>query len=409
MKNMQHIRWILVFAAITALIGACSKVENNQPVRIGIILPMTGSYASFGEAQKKGYELAREAIQSDATNPRRIEIIFEDDASTEEKAVNAAKKLITEDHASALIGSYSSSCTLSVAEISNVNKTPIIIAAGAADEITMKGYDWIFRINAPASVYARTITEFFVSLKNVKTLGILYANSLLGNTSAGVIEKYADEKGLKVVFSERYDPADINFAPVILGQLKKNTPDAIILISYLEDGVEMMKLLKKQDINPRLFFGFGAGFTFEEFIAKTADASEFMFHISQWSPQIEGAESRDFVQKFTGKYGETPTYHSAEAYSALMLTAEAIKRAKNVDKTGIRESLLSLDMQTPYSRVKFENYDGFTNQNRHEMVINQVQGGKFVIVWPPERKNGKAIFPAPPWNKRKVKDRQGHK
>ncbi len=100
------------------------------------------------------------------------------------------------------------------------------------------------------------------------------------------------------------------------------------------------------------------------------------------------------------RYNEEPTFHSVEAFVAIMVMAEAVKRAPAVDSESIRKSLLELDMDTAYSHVKFETFQDFTNQNRHPMVIQQIQKGKFVLLWPDDYKTGAPLYPAPLWKKR---------
>ncbi len=395
---------ITVSILLTAIffLSCCSSIVKKT-VKIGIILPESGLHASFGTVQKRGYELALEDLkkESEAPGAMNFKVIFSDDCSDERKAVQAAQKLIKEDHVSALIGSYSSATTFNAIEIANYHKIPMIIPSAASDQITGKGFPWIFRLNATSSVYARTIIDYIKSLKSVATIAIIHENSLFGVTAAECIDKCARNEGLKVICTGAYDEKDSQNIPLQLERIKKIRPDGIIMVSYLEDSVMIMKKCREMQINPKLYFGTGAGFTLNEFLRRTEGTGEYIFTVSQWHSTLKTPGNEEFVKRFTERYKETPTFHSMEAYVSLKILAEAIRRAGSDKNEDIRKSLLALDTDTPYGKVKFETFDGLTNQNRHTMVVLQVQGGHYVLLWPESSINGKVNFPTPPWNARK--------
>lgn len=385
-------------------LSCCSSIARKT-VKIGVILPESGLHASFGLAQKRGYELAMDDIKKDSEAPgaMNFKIIFADDCSDERKAVQAARKLIKEDRVSAIIGSYSSATSFNAIEIANYHKVPMIIPSAASDEITGKGFPWIFRINAPSSVYARTIIDYIKSLKSVATIAILHENSLFGVTAAEWIDRCARKEGLKVVCTGAYDEKDSQNIPLQLERIKKIKPDGIIMVSYLEDSVEIMKKCREMQINPKLYFGTGAGFTLNEFINRTEGASEYIFTVSQWHTTLKTPENDQFVKRFEERYKETPTFHSVETYVGLKILAQAVRNSGSEKTEDIRKSLLALDTDTAYGKVKFENFDGLTNQNRHAMVVLQVQGGRYILLWPESSSDGKVNFPTPPWNSRKAR------
>jgi len=403
-KTAKLTLYISLAILVIVSIYCCSSVTRKN-VRIGIILPESGLHASFGTAQKRGYELAMEDLEKDSRAPGAMsfKVIFMDDSSDERKAVQAARKLTGEDHVAALIGSYSSATTFNAIEIANYQKVPMLIPSAASDEITGKGFPWIFRINAPSSVYAKNIIDYIKSLKSVKTLAILHENSLFGVTAAKCIDNCARSGGLRILCTGAYDEKDSQNIPLQLERIRKANPDGLITVSYLEDSVAIMKKCREMQINPKLYFGTGAGFTLNEFIRRTEGAAEYVFTVSQWHTSLKTPGNDEFVKRFQEKYNEAPTFHSVETYAALKIMAQAIRNAGSGKHDDIRNALLALDTETAYGRVKFENFDGMTNQNRHEMVVLQIQGGKYMLLWPESSSNGKANFPTPPWNERNTR------
>jgi branched-chain amino acid transport system substrate-binding protein len=397
--NGRSIVLLFISSLIVSLIAISCIGKAQQPVKIGIILPLTGLHSSFGAAQKKGYDLANEDLQKELGG-RKILFVFQDDGSDENKAISAARKLIIDDRVTSLIGSYSSSCTFNAIEIANLEKVPMVCPSAAADMISQRGNKWVFRINAPSSVYARTMVDFLGSLSKVRTLGILYEGSLFGTTTSLVVDRYAREKGMEVVFSSSYDEKELKLLPLQLLQVKKKKPDALIMISYMNDAVFIMQTFSAMDINPRIYLGAGAGFTLLDFINKLGKKSEYVCSVSQWSAMMKNDESKEFVKKYRARYGEMPTFHSVEAYVGAKIMAEAIRRAKKIDNEEIRRSLISFESDTAYGHIKFESFDDYINQNRHTMIIQQIQDGVFMPVWPEKSMIKEKIFPAPPWSHR---------
>jgi len=326
-KNRQNNRLLLLMFLLVLpalLVYSCARKKPVE-LKAGIILPATGMHAASGELQKKGYDLAIEEVNSLMPVDRKLSFVFEDDCSDEQKSVTAARKLIKSEKVSVIIGSYSSATSFNAIEIANFSKVPIIVPSAAADMITRKNLHYVFRINAPSCIYAETMLDYLRTLKKHQRLAVLYESSLFGTSTWESLEKKAKEKKLQIAFSSGYDPKELGFIPVLLRQLKNSKPDTVVMISYLSDAVEIMKIMKDLDINPGIYFGTGGGFSLYEFIKRTGTKSDYVFNVSQWSHDIPWPKSREFVRKYRERYNEDPTFHSVEAYVAVMVMAEAVR------------------------------------------------------------------------------------
>jgi len=86
-----------------------------------------------------------------------------------------------------------------------------------------------------------------------------------------------------------------------------------------------------------------------------------------------------------------------EAYASLITAAAAIDLAKSADASAIRDALRQISLpDTPFGPVKFDS----KGQNQHPVLITQILGGQYKVVWPPDAAEAKPVIPAPPWNKR---------
>jgi len=392
----------VVVAAILSLVMAASTGFAAENIKVGVLLPLTGSQAKFGEIEKRSFEIALEEINSKGgVNGRQIELLFEDDTGKPDVGRSGVEKLISRDKVSVITGGYSSSVTAAAAPVAQQFKVPFVICTGSADDITEKGYDYIFRINPPASEYPNAVKSFLQGVaKDVKTVALLYENSSFGQSSSKSFEKDAAELGLKIVVKEGYQAGAIDFKP-ILTKVKAANPDLIYMVSYVMDASLLMRQSKELRINPKLFVGGGAGFTLPEFAKSAGDASEGVYSATLWIETLPFPGAKEYYNNYKKKYGDDTEYHGAEAYSVIYVVADALKRAKSITPKDVRDALTKTDMKTAFGPVKFVSYGKKTQQNKVDTYLVQWQKGELEAVWPTSAATKKYIYPTPPWDMRK--------
>lgn len=366
------------------------------PIRVGIVAPLSGSLARFGQAHRQGYEIALQEINAaGGALGRPLELIFEDDGSTPAAAAKAIEKLATEDQVPMIVGSYSSSATLLAAGMAERHQVPLIIPTAAADEITKQGYRWIFRIAAPSQIYTETILDFMEQVHSPERLAIVFENTGFGTSVTEAAERQAGERGINVVAYQAYQAGSADFKP-LLEEVKAAAPDAVLFVSYLDDAVALMEQSRAVDFNPQMFAAAGAGFSLPDFVMLAGPAAEYTISVTQWTPDAQWPGVAQFTERFLEKYGYPPQYHSAEAYTALKVAVDALRRAGTTDRRQLRDALRTTDLLTIFGDIRFDE----RGQNHHPMLVTQVIDGQFVTVYPPEVAARAPVYPAPPWDKR---------
>jgi branched-chain amino acid transport system substrate-binding protein len=373
-----------------------------ETVKVGVLLPLTGSQAKFGEIEKRSMEMAVEEINATGgANGKAIELIFEDDTGKPDVGRSAVEKLISRDKVPVITGGYSSSVTAASTPVAQQFKVPFVVCTGSADDITEKGYNYVFRINPAASEYPNAVRTFLKDVaKDVKTVALLYENSSFGQSSSKSFEKDAAELGLKIVVKEGYQAGAIDFTP-LLTKVKAANPDLIYMVSYVMDASLLMRQSKELQINPKLFVGGGAGFTLPEFAKSAGDASNYVYSATLWVETLPFPGAKAYFDKFKKKYGSETEYHGAEAYAAMYVVADALKRAKSITPKDVRDALAATDMKTAFGPVKFVSYGKKTQQNKLDTYLVQWQKGELEAVWPTNVATKKYVYPTPPWDKRK--------
>ena len=167
----------------------------------------------------------------------------------------------------------------------------------------------------------------------------------------------------------------------IIAPLIEDPPQVIYMVSYLNDAALLVKHIRESGIKSLLCGGAG-GFTHQKFIKKAGSFTDYLLTATLWTHQLSYPGTRRYYDRYIEKYVVPPDYHGAEAYSALLVVADALRRAESLQPASIRASLSSTDMMTPFGPVKFYSYDKFERQNSLPTQVLQVIKGKFECIWP---------------------------
>lgn len=368
---------------------------------LSVPLPLTGGQAKFGEIIKKSMEIATEEINAKGgVKGGKLVLRFEDSQGKPEIARSIAEKIIDVQKQPLLFGEYTSACAKAVAAVAEERKTPYVVVASAADEITQQNYKYVYRINPTNAYYASGLLSFMDKVVKPKTMVILYESSDFGTSGAEEMAKSAEKAGIKVLMKEKYEKGAVDFKPV-LSQVKAQNPDVIYMVSYVMDAALLMRQIKELRIDARLFAGGAAGFAIPEFIDNAKDAAEFVVTATLWSPQVSYPGAREFAEKYKAAHGDYPSYHGALAYSSVYVVKDAVERAKALTTEDINAAMKGVDMMTAFGPVKFESRDGYQNQNFIDTLALQVLHGKHETIWPERYASAKPVFPLPKWRERK--------
>ncbi len=395
---MRRLTILLAVALGLALTGF-GPVLAAEPVKVGVVLPLTGEQAKFGEIERNSFLMALDEInKAGGVQGRPIELLMEDDTGKPDVGRSAVEKLISQDKVIVLTGGYSSSVTYAVAGVAQQRKVPFLVTTGSADRITEQKWDHIFRINPPVSEYPKALLGFLEEVVKPKTVAILYENTLFGQSGSKEFAANCEEAGYKVLMKEGYEAGAVDFKPLLI-KVKSAQPDFVYMISYVMDAALLMRQSKELDFNPKLFVGGAAGFTLPEFTANAGDAADNVFSADLWAPGLPYKGAKEYFDNYRAKFGSPTEYHGAEAYASMYVVADALKRAKEFTTKGLREALVATDMMTVFGPVKFISYGKKTQQNQLPTYLVQWQKGALETVWPKSVATKPYVYPVPPWKK----------
>jgi len=362
-------------------------------VKVGIVLPLTGPQAKFGEIEKLSFDMALEEINgAGGINGKKLELVMEDDTGRPDVGRSVVEKLITKDKVVMIGGGYSSSVTYAVSGVCQQNKMPFLVNTGSADKITTSGWDYIYRLNPPVSKYAEAIETLLPATIKPKTAAVLYENSLFGTKGAKSFGETCKRLGIKVLLKEGYEHGGIDYKPVLIN-IKQLNPDIVYMVSYIMDASLLMKQAKEMKLTPKMFIGGAAGSTLPEFVQNAGVASEKVISATLWHEVLPFPGAMDYYKKFVAKYNKPTEYHGAEAYAACYVIADVLKRAKSFKNTDIKQALSETDMMTVFGPVKFTTWDKMKNQNKATTYVVQWIDGNLELVWPADHATKPFVYP----------------
>jgi|GEM_PF-177967 len=375
--------------------ASTKEAADTTPVVIGI-----AHYAkfSFAAMMKNAFELARENInKGGGIRGRPVKLVYANDQANPKVGEKIVGELVRKQGAVMLVGGYSSSNSVYMAGMAEKLDRPFLISTAADDRITQRKWKNVYRLNPPASGYTQGLEEFFLNTIKPESIAIVYENSPYGTGGALRMMWFCRERGIEIrkilpYHRERTNPAYIQR---IISPLKDEPPDVIYMVSYLKDAIAMVREIRALKIKSLLIGGAG-GFTHPDFITKAGVDANLVLTATLWFSKLKYPGIREYCNEYTDFCGMIPDYHAAEAYSALLVAADALRRADDLSPQSIRAALDKTDMITPFGPVRFSSFEKFERQNNLPTQVLQVINGKLECVWPMDLATA-TFVPPPEW------------
>jgi branched-chain amino acid transport system substrate-binding protein len=356
--------------------GGAGAGASGNAAKLGAALSITGAAASYGGQQRAGIEAAVEAVNAGGTlGGVRLEVVVEDDGSTKEQGINVFQKFINQDKVSMILGPTLSTTATAADPLAQQAKVPVLAISNTAPSGITDIGDYIFRDSlTEAQVIPGAVKKAKAKL-GFKTAGMLYGNDDVF-TKAGydVMKKALDDEGVQIVETQTFAKPDRDFSAQITS-LKGKAP-GILLVSALADNAAAIVAQARQLGYDGPILG-GNGFNSPAFIKNAGAAAEGVLVGTSWNSASTEAANVAFKEAMQKK-GTSPDQFSAQAYSGVLIVAEAIRKSGNkAGRDDIKNGFAQVkDLDTPLGKFSFtEKRDA-----KHEPSVQQVKGGKFQVV-----------------------------
>ena len=319
------VKWLVgALVIIILIIVGFSEFKgnvDNGPIKIGVILPLSGNLAFLGESAKQGAELA---LENYAGTKNKYELIFEDDQFDAKKTVTAATKLISIDKVDAIVsfGSSGGNAVKSLAE-----KYKILHFAVATDPKVADG-KYTFNHWTPAKEEVRALVAELLK-RNITKIGVLTANQEGMLAISNEIQKQTQNTSISIITNQEFNIGEKDYRTLI-AKVKENLPEILVLANYSPEIEILGKQIKEagikipmtsvegfdQTTNPVLFKGY--------WYASASDPSG------------------EFTANFETRYGKSPAFGTGNAYDIITLIITASENATRHGKPAVSDTISKL-------------------------------------------------------------------
>jgi branched-chain amino acid transport system substrate-binding protein len=407
---MKHGRRIARQLLAMALIAASGVSHAQEPVRLGLIVPLSGAWARQGEVMRVGAEMAVDHINAQggiaSLGGRPVELVVYDTGDSVERAKNAAQRMVAEEpDLVGLTGSYLSSFTLAVSEVTERAELPMLTLS-YSDLITGRGFRYIFQTSPTGVRQAEDALPIIMDLAETaagtrpERLGIVMDSTAASVAFVKPIKEGGTlgALGLELVVDQTFTPPLANATPLIQ-RVRASRPDLFLL---LPTAVSDTKLL----IEKMNEFGLGRGRLPTVSNGSAMGDPDLLANLPR--EQLEGIMSvvanwstlgqESITAEFKERSGEPwITQNPICAYGHIWILKEALEAAGVADRNAVAEAIRTMDLTEgpaqffPGGRIRF---DELGRRIDAELLVVQWQDGEPKTVYPESAAVAAPIWPS---------------
>jgi branched-chain amino acid transport system substrate-binding protein len=367
------------FAATTlSLAAAAAFAQAGAPIKIGVVTPLSGTYAGIGQQVKWGLDLAAAQINAGGgVMGRKLELIYEDEEANPAVATQKAEKLFQVNKVDFLTGTVNSGSTLAVGQVAERNNRLMATTVSFADSITAdKCSPNVFRVNARAGMQSAALADWLATTQKDASVFYLGPDYEMGRSTVAAFKSAAEGKGAKTA-GEVFAPLDNKDYSPYFGQIRSARPTVIYTSVAGNDTVRLFTQMAEFGVNRNVQVVGASGTVTGQNLAAIGKAADGFVTGVGYSTSIPTAENQKFVAEFTAANKAAPDLYGADSYGVLFAYKAAVEKAKSTDTDALRSALRGLQWATPQGVKTLRAGD---HQAMQDMYAVKVNGGKFEIV-----------------------------
>lgn len=388
-----------LLAGAAALAGSAAfprlALAQGAPIRIGTLTPLTGAGGPYGPVMVKAVKAVIDQVNAaGGVLGRKVELISEDDQTSPEAGVRAARKLIDVDKVSAILGTWASSVTTAVAPLCWESKTFLATVSGADSITALPHQGYLVRTQPTTTLQGKKFGEFAIAQGAKRVFFVSpqtpFAKSQFDNITAAV--KAAGGDTASLIYDDKKPAYRTEIDEVL-----RFKPDAVVFGGYTPDTSVMLKDLYRADFKgTKIAFGYSVNQKLVESVP--AEVVEKTYMISP-SP-AEGSKAYETLVKLIGVTSPDP--YTTQIYDHINLVLMAIAIAGDASGTAIKDNIRKVSQAEGGARIDNAidglkaiaakqpvNYDGASGPcdfteigdiSDSKFRYEQVQGGKIALV-----------------------------
>jgi len=373
-------------AVALAAFGIARKAFAAEPVNIGGLYPVTGSFAQIGQgcvnAAKLAVQMVNEAGGIKSLGGAPLNLIVSDVQSDTTVTRTETDRLINAYKLSAIHGCFASALTLIASEVAERAKMPLL--TGSSSDQLNKNRRYTFTPFSRASQFAEAQLQMSRLVSDSPKVAVIFENTAFGTSTSNGLREQASGQGVEVVMFEPYS-AGLTDASPLINKVRASGANMLFPVSYLNDLILIIRAIRQNELKIAINGGSG-GFVIPDFYKNVGSVGEGLLGVAHWNHDVN-ADARKVNENYKKQYGEFLFEYAGGLVAQTFMIADALERAASTDPQKVRDALSTLDVSSGYAamgpggKVKF----GPNGKNIYAHPVGvQWQHGDLATVFPKE-------------------------
>ena len=361
--------------------GGGGSADASGPITIGAVLDITGAGASLGVPERQALELlAGQLAEQGGIDGREVELIIEDNQSTEDGAAKAMNKLVNEDEVDIVLGASRTGPSLAMRPVAESSEIPMISLA--ANQAIVEGSEWVFKTAQNDRVVIERMIDYMAG-QGWQTIGLARDASGFGEGVAELFDEIGAAEGISVVATEKFAPDATDFTAQMVN-LRNADADVNVLWGIPPAAGLAQRAYDQLGLTTPVMQSHGIGN--QVFLDTAGDAAAGMVaplgrlvvadQLPADDPQKEIITA--FVEDYTAEYGQGPSTFSGHAYDAWQLAVDAISEV-GTDPQAVRDHLENVTDFTGISGTFTMTPEDHSGLSKEALVLVTVENGQWQL------------------------------
>ena len=402
--------WLSIIGALAIAIGvSASPAQAQQPIKIGMSMPQTGSLGAGGKAALVALQMWVEDVNAKGGMlGRKVELIVYDDQTNPSLTPGIYTKLLDVDRVDLLIAPYGTVPTAPIMPL--VKQRNLLLMGNFSFQVnrTVKHDMWFN--NAPWNTAASWFDGYFLAGQKLgaKTIAFLAADQEFAQNLANGAKELATKGGLKTVYEQNYPPTTVDFSSMIRA-IRAAKPDLVFVASYPNDSVAIVRAVNEIGVGPEVKL-FGGGMVGLQFTPNMESLGSLLNGVINYNTYVPGMKYPGIDQYFEryskravdAKVDPLGYYITAYNYAIGQMLEQAVTATKSLDHKVLADYLRKNEMKTIVGPIRYGPDGEWANprvvQAQFRGVVDKNmeqfrQPGKQVVLYPDQYKTGEVMAP----------------
>lgn len=355
-----YVARIVILSALFVLLAGCGgsgsqeqgTSEEQEPLKIGVLLPYSGVYAQLGEDITDAMELYFEE-QNNEIAGRSIELVQEDTEGDPQTGVQAARTLMEREGVDILTGAVSTAVAYGVIDLVDREQMPFVISNALGNDATRGGVKYVFRTSGSSWQVSYPMGEYLVE-NGIDNVYVSAADYAAGQEMSAAFKEGFEAAGGKVA-GEVYPPLGTNDYSSFLSRIQQAGDAQGVWNFYAgSDAVRFVKQAASSGLDKPIF---GPGYLAEaDTLPAQGDAAVGVRTALYYATTLDNPKNKEFIDSFEQKYDRVPSVYAVQGYDAAWLIGEALKATEGntEDTEALIEAMENVEFDSPRGPMELD-------------------------------------------------------